>query len=378
MSIEAQTASSNINVNNNESVPIMGSNPNPSDVQKSKEEQAIWEIEVWKRAQMTQFKSYLKQLEFEFISKIKDDMEKKEDQREKEFKSKINELNILQNKLRKKASELESRENKITLCEEELKLKINEVSRQLINKDDEIAYIKKRFKDEKMQLEKEKSGLNKKLIEQQKNYENLEATYMNYKKEVEDSPLSLLKNEITRKQIQNEELTKEKNRLIEQLEKSNQVNDKLKNDLIKMKKAFDAEKEAMYKQRVDEVEKIKFEIYNQKMSQNDMNELKELREKMKNSLQNNDQNGTSMKVSINNNTMQPMAQTSQSLRKEFKILTINKRQKLNEGDIRNEIDKLTKERNMLLSSKMYEENDPLIVQYDIKLRKLLQSSAQYQ
>lgn len=378
MSIEAQTASSNINVNNNESVPIMGSNPNPSDVQKSKEEQAIWEIEVWKRAQMTQFKSYLKQLEFEFISKIKDDMEKKEDQREKEFKSKINELNILQNKLRKKASELESRENKITLCEEELKLKINEVSRQLINKDDEIAYIKKRFKDEKMQLEKEKSGLNKKLIEQQKNYENLEATYMNYKKEVEDSPLSLLKNEITRKQIQNEELTKEKNRLIEQLEKSNQVNDKLKNDLIKMKKAFDAEKEAMYKQRVDEVEKIKFEIYNQKMSQNDMNELKELREKMKNSLQNNDQNGTTMKVSINNNTMQPMAQTSQSLRKEFKILTINKRQKLNEGDIRNEIDKLTKERNMLLSSKMYEENDPLIVQYDIKLRKLLQSSAQYQ
>lgn len=378
MSIEAQTASSNINVNNNESVPIMGSNPNPSDLQKSKEEQAIWEIEVWKRAQMTQFKSYLKQLEFEFISKIKDDMEKKEDQREKEFKSKINELNILQNKLRKKASELESRENKITLCEEELKLKINEVSRQLINKDDEIAYIKKRFKDEKMQLEKEKSGLNKKIIDQQKNYENLEATYMNYKKEVEDSPLSLLKNEITRKQIQNEELTKEKNRLIEQLEKSNQVNDKLKNDLIKMKKAFDAEKEAMYKQRVDEVEKIKFEIYNQKMSQNDMNELKELREKMKNSLQNNDQNGTTMKVSINNNTMQPMAQTSQSLRKEFKILTINKRQKLNEGDIRNEIDKLTKERNMLLSSKMYEENDPLIVQYDIKLRKLLQSSAQYQ
>ena len=376
MSIEAQTASGNINVNNNESVPIMGSNPNPTDVQKSKEEQAIWEIEVWKRAQMTQFKSYLKQLEFEFISKIKDDMEKKEDQREKEFKSKINELNILQNKLRKKASELESRENKITLCEEELKLKINEVSRQLINKDDEIAYIKKRFKDEKMQLEKEKSGLNKKLIDQQKNYENLEATYMNYKKEVEDSPLSLLKNEITRKQIQNEELTKEKNRLLEQLEKSNQVNDKLKNDLIKMKKAFDAEKEAMYKQRVDEVEKIKFEIYNQKMSQNDMNELKELREKMKNSMQNNDQNGTTMKVSINNNTMQPMA--SQSLRKEFKILTINKRTKLNEGDIRNEIDKLTKERNMLLSSKMYEENDPLIVQYDIKLRKLLQSSAQHQ
>ena len=83
------------------------------------------------------------------------------------------------------------------------------------------------------------------------------------------------------KQIQYEELTKEKNRLQAELDKSKAVNDKLKNDLIKMKKAFDNEKEQMYKQRVDEVEKIKFEIYNQKMSQNEMNELKELREKIK-------------------------------------------------------------------------------------------------
>ena len=124
-----------------------------------------------------------------------------------------------------------------------------------------------------------------------------------------------------------------------------------------MKKAFDSEKEAMYKQRVDEVEKIKFEIYNQRMSQNEMNELKELREKLKN-YNENEQNGTTMKVSINNNTMPQMGQTSQSVRKEYKIISINKRPKLNENDIRNEIDRLTKERNMLLSSKMYEENDP--------------------
>lgn len=373
--VQNQEQSNNVN-NQCDSVPLISSSPNQNEATKSKEEQAIWEIEVWKRAQMTQFKSYLKQLEFEFFSKIKEDMEKKEDLREKEFKSKINELNILQNKLRKKASELESRENKITLCEEELKLKINEVSRQLINKDDEIAYIKKRFKDEKLQLEKEKSSLNKKIIEKQQQLENLENSFTNYKKEVEDSPLSLLKNEITRKQIQNEELTKEKNRLLEQLEKSNQVNDKLKNDLIKMKKAFDTEKEAMYKQRVDEVEKIKFEIYNQRMSQNEMNELKELREKIKNYSEN-EQNGTTMKVSINNNTMPQMGQTSQSVRKEYKIISINKRPKLNENDIRNEIDRLTKERNMLLSSKMYEENDPLIVQFDSKIRKLLQSSGNY-
>ena len=60
-----------------------------------KEQAMIWDLEVWKRAQQTQFKAYLKQLEFEYLSKLQEDFKNKEDEREKEFKSKINEINNL-------------------------------------------------------------------------------------------------------------------------------------------------------------------------------------------------------------------------------------------------------------------------------------------
>ena len=41
-------------------------NQEPND----KEQAMIWDLEVWKRAQQAQFKAYLKQLEFEFLSKF--------------------------------------------------------------------------------------------------------------------------------------------------------------------------------------------------------------------------------------------------------------------------------------------------------------------
>ena len=60
-----------------------------------KEQAMIWDLEVWKRAQQAQFKAYLKQLEFEYLSKLQDDFKSKENEREREFKSKIEELNKL-------------------------------------------------------------------------------------------------------------------------------------------------------------------------------------------------------------------------------------------------------------------------------------------
>ena len=368
----------------NESIPMM----NFQQEQQQKIEATIFDTELWKRAEQTKFKAHLKQVEYEFRSKKNEELKKIEDQRNKEFKDKITQIDTLKHKLSKMASELEKRENQIKLCEEELKMKINEVSRQLINKDDEIIYIKNRFKEEKTALEKEKKILTKKLNDKQKAYDDLEETFRQYKKDIEDSPLTLLKNEINRKQIQYEELTKEKNRLQAELDKSKAVNDKLKNDLIKMKKAFDNEKEQMYKQRVDEVEKIKFEIYNQKMSQNEMNELKELREKIKmltdgptagsniNQVNNfSTVANPNFSATMNNNNNQ--MQQGQSLKKEYKILTVSKGRRFYENDATNEIERLTKERDMLLSGKLYEENDPIIIQLDMRIRKLLQNSGNY-
>src|SRR5689334_14167171 len=86
-----------------------------NNVSPTYEENVIWDLEVWKRAEQTKFKAYLKQLEYEFLSKLAEEYKQKEEEREKDVKLKINEINILQTRLKKKASELESRENKVSL-----------------------------------------------------------------------------------------------------------------------------------------------------------------------------------------------------------------------------------------------------------------------
>lgn len=87
--------------------------------------------------------------------------------------------------------------------------------------------------------------------------------------------------EINKKNLEIEEANREKERLNNEKEKLKQQVEKLKIDLIKIKKAFEAEKEQLFKQKIDEVEKLKFEIFNQKATQKELEELNELRQKIK-------------------------------------------------------------------------------------------------
>ena len=153
----------------------------------------IWELEVWKKAEQTKFKAYLKQVEIEYINKVSDDIRKKEDEREKQVKVMMNEFSILQTRLKKKAVELESRENKVLLLEEELKLKVLEVAKQLANKEQEIKFLEKKIKDERIGFEKEKVGLNKMVNEKEKENVEIEQAFRNYRKEIDESPLSLMR-----------------------------------------------------------------------------------------------------------------------------------------------------------------------------------------
>ena len=321
------------------------------------EKAIIWDLEVWKRAEQAQFKAYLKQLEFEYLSKLQEDFKKKEEEREKEFKSKINEINNLRNKLSKKASELESRENKIKLCEEELKMKINEVSKQIVNKEEEIDLIKKNAKEEQNKLLKNITSLKKTIENKQKEINSIEEKFNNYKKTIEDSPTSGLRNEITRKQIQNEELEKQIKNLENEIKNRDKSIEKLKVDIIKLRKNYETEKDNMYKQRLEEIEKLKFDIYNQRTSSEEMKEIRELKEKSP-------QGGFPMQYILN----APNTQSPQPKKKVYTIISYNRR---DEGDKpKNELEKLIKERDQLLSSGMYRENDPLIFQLNNKIKRI--------
>ena len=350
-----------------------------------KEQAMIWDLEVWKRAQQAQFKAYLKQLEFEYLSKLQGDFKSKEEEREKEFKTKITELNTLKNKLSKKATQLESRENKIKLCEEELKLKINEVSKQLIDKDEEIDLIKKRHMDEQLKLQKNNIQLQKNIKNKESQIEKLEENFKNYKREIEDSPISLLKNEITRRQIQNEELERQIQKLENEIKYKNQTIERLKVDMIKLRKNFETEKENMYKQRIEEIEKLKFEIYNKRTCSEEMKEIRELKEKIKelsmarkndigenNNNNNNNLNSTQQQINMQVEMFSPQ---SQQTKKAYAVISYNRKD--NDNRPTNNLEKLIMERDQLLKSGMYKENDPLIFQMNNKIKKMTESFGGY-
>jgi hypothetical protein len=369
----------------NNIIPLQEGKVPQNFVPNSKEESTIFEIEIWKRAEITKFKAYLKQLEYEFLNKISNEYQQKEESREKEFKVKINELNILQTRLKKKAMELEAREGKINLMEEELKIKINEVARQLANKEEEIVYIKKKFKEEKLSIEKEKQILQKTIQDRIQEYEKLELSFKNYKKQIDDSPVSVLKHEINRKSLENEDLIKSIDRLNQDIAKLNNQNERLKIDLLKMKKTFESEKEQMYKQKIDEIEKLKFEIFNQKTSQNEMMELVELRNKIKmmssgNNIMSNEIGVPTYNSSIQNKNMEVQNQKSQ--KKEYKIINIRTKSNSalggnyhsSQNDLKSDIERLYQERESLINSGNYLEGDPLIIQIDNRIRRILEQS----
>lgn len=117
------------------------------------EYQAVWQLEMWKRAEEAKFKAYLKQKEIEKIEEVTFTWKQKEQEREATFNESMRAIDKFDGSLRQKAIELQRREERIIQLEEELKHKINEVSRQLTSKEEEIIQIKKKFKDEKNQLE---------------------------------------------------------------------------------------------------------------------------------------------------------------------------------------------------------------------------------
>jgi hypothetical protein len=262
------TSPQTINNNNNNSNPNNNNNNNSQEKDNSYnlniknnniKESIIWDLETWKKAEQIKFKAYLKQLEYDFINKLTDQFKIKEEERDKEIKTKITEINTLQTRLKKKATELEGRENKILLMEEELKIKINEVARQLTNKEEEIAYIKKRFREEKLLIEKDSANLNKIISEKNAEIERIEISFKNYKKEIDESPVSLLKAEITRKSLEIDDHIREKDRINHEKDRLKNQCEKLKLDILKIKKLFEQEKEIMYKQKLDEiVRKYKF------------------------------------------------------------------------------------------------------------------------
>jgi hypothetical protein len=67
--------------------------------------------------------------------------------------------------------------------EEELKHKVQEVSRQLTLKEEEIINVKKRFRDEKLSMDNDKKKMSSNLEESKSMLDSLENQFRDYRRE---------------------------------------------------------------------------------------------------------------------------------------------------------------------------------------------------
>ena len=103
--------------------------------------------------------------------------------------------------------------------------------------------VKKKFKEEKTQLETDKKRANAQLTTLKATLEQADAKFYAYKVEVEQSPLNVLRNELAQKQIEVVEMETKVQRANEARDDYKVKFEKVKKDMIALKKQIDQEKE---------------------------------------------------------------------------------------------------------------------------------------
>ena len=163
----------------------------------------------------------------------------------------------MESKIRVKATDLEKRERKIVDLEEDLSKKIGEVSRALTGKEEEIISIKRRFKEERVNLDADKKRLKQEVTEYQDKLDQAHNRYFALKKEYEDSPLSALRTELGQRDLTILELESQVKAAIQSRDEFSGRYDKIRKDHLVFKKQIDREKADQLNKQAAELEQLK-------------------------------------------------------------------------------------------------------------------------
>ena len=83
-----------------------GNTGGPPQVDNQVDYQAVWQLEMWKRAEEAKFKAYLKQREIEKIEEITGSWRAKEAERESNFNESLRSIEHLEGRLRQQGLDL--------------------------------------------------------------------------------------------------------------------------------------------------------------------------------------------------------------------------------------------------------------------------------
>lgn len=100
-------------------VPAVASSSSGLQLRETPEYISVFELELWKKREESRFRNYLRDEENKRMKELETNFQKNEMERETEYKKLINNLQIIETKLRNKMRELEIREIKINNNENE-------------------------------------------------------------------------------------------------------------------------------------------------------------------------------------------------------------------------------------------------------------------
>ena len=185
---------------------------------------------------MEKFNAHLKQKEIEAVQEITRSWRQQEADREKTFSDALVKVAQMETKLRQKASDLQRREERLVALEEELKQKVQQVGRELTLKEEEIMNVKKRFKEEKLTLESDKKRLTNQLEEHKTRLEQADSRFYSFKKDIDESPLLVLRQELATKNLELSEAEARVQHANDQRDQFKHQVDKLKREYVNLKK----------------------------------------------------------------------------------------------------------------------------------------------
>lgn len=140
--------------------------------------------------------------------------------------------------------------------------------------------VKKRFKDEKAQLETANKRQSIQVEDLSNKLQDADTRFVAYKQSVEHSPLNVLRNELSQKQI---EIVDQESKMAQAKEQRDEYKlkfERVKKDMIALKKQIDHEKEMALTRQAGELEQIKKQMKQQAQQQNERQELDALRHQL--------------------------------------------------------------------------------------------------
>lgn len=235
--------------------------------QRPEDYQAVWELELWKRAEESKWKNSLKAKEQDFIASLALEWQEKENKRDLVFQKLVNDINSLENKVKNKALDLQKREKNIIQAEKNFKTKINDSARILALKEEEIQNIRSKITEISAKSAKENKQLELQLEKFKNESAASEELLRQMKRDLDFVLVDNLKQEI-------EEFSTKNLNLRRNIEITTQQKDMLKvncenfrNNFVKILKDYEEEKKIWEAKEIENLEILEYDLEKYKFSE---------------------------------------------------------------------------------------------------------------